>query len=108
MLQKLPVRRPIRRPSVFDYYKQTDLTIPNKKVNDQIKILPLENVSGSSEKMDSVIYDRDICKICIENEIDCVYIECGHLMSCLKCSESLETCPFCRQTILKILKIYRV
>ena len=54
------------------------------------------------------INERDICKICIENEIDCVFIECGHLVSCLKCSENLHVCPFCRQEILKIMKIYRV
>lgn len=64
--------------------------------------------NAAATKLDDSVYDKDICKICIENQIDCVFVECGHLMSCLKCSQNLEKCPFCRQTIYKIVKIYRV
>ena len=68
------------------------------------KILKPETVV----KVDDIGDDKDICKLCIENKIDCVFIDCGHLMSCLRCSRNLENCPFCRQTIYKTMKVYKV
>lgn len=47
------------------------------------------------------------CKICMDAEIDCVYVECGHMLSCWNCSKNLKDCPYCRQKILKAIKTYR-
>lgn len=49
-----------------------------------------------------------ICKICFENDLDSVFIPCGHAVACGKCSLSLNnnTCPICRKVYLKSIKIY--
>ena len=31
--------------------------------------------------------DEDLCKICMENVINCVLLECGHLVTCLDCGK---------------------
>lgn len=41
---------------------------------------------------------RNSCKVC-NQMIDCVYIECGHMIACVKCSETLEFCPICEKPI---------
>jgi hypothetical protein len=40
--------------------------------------------------------DSDLCKICMESLIDCVLIECGHMVSCTKCGKRLAECPVCK------------
>jgi len=53
-------------------------------------------------------YDDDgICKICLENPIDTVIVECGHQVICESCSPLVGAmCPLCRQPIVKVIKTY--
>jgi len=65
-----------------------------------------------------------ICRICMENEIDTVMLECGHMFFCDECAKQLEPlqnsenisldelsqkslCPICRKPITRVVKIYR-
>ena len=45
------------------------------------------------------------CNICMENPKNTVLIPCGHVL-CSGCSTNISTCPFCRQNIAQIYKIY--
>lgn len=47
------------------------------------------------------------CNICFENDVDCVFLECGHLCSCSTCGERLEECPMCRAPITRIVHVFR-
>jgi len=49
---------------------------------------------------------EDICIICYDQSIDCVFTPCGHQICCLRCSSNLSKCPICsvRGPILKIFK----
>uniref|UniRef100_A0A3Q4B4A0 E3 ubiquitin-protein ligase XIAP n=1 Tax=Mola mola TaxID=94237 RepID=A0A3Q4B4A0_MOLML len=46
------------------------------------------------------------CKICMERDICMVFIPCGHLVSCDKCSVSLVKCPICCGAIAQKVKTY--
>lgn len=46
------------------------------------------------------------CKICLVNELNTVFIPCGHIAACGKCASSLKECPICRQIIKEVLRIY--
>src|SRR3989344_3485798 len=37
------------------------------------------------------------CFICVSKPIDCVYVGCGHLISCYTCAMKTESCPMCRK-----------
>eukprot|EP01118_Nematostelium_gracile_P018424 TRINITY_DN8179_c0_g2_i1.p1 TRINITY_DN8179_c0_g2~~TRINITY_DN8179_c0_g2_i1.p1 ORF type:complete len:129 (+),score=28.04 TRINITY_DN8179_c0_g2_i1:59-388(+) len=43
------------------------------------------------------------CSICMDGEINCVTVPCGHKIMCLECCESLvenkKPCPICRTPI---------
>lgn len=40
-----------------------------------------------------------MCKVCLSEKADHIFINCGHLVSCGTCIESLKKkCPLCRQT----------
>lgn len=52
--------------------------------------------------------DKNLCKICFERDLDCALLPCSHV-TCYECATSLKLskCPFCRQEISQVLKLYR-
>ena len=48
------------------------------------------------------------CKICWEEEADAVFIDCGHVVSCLACAKQVRDCPICRRSVSKAIKLYLV
>jgi hypothetical protein len=50
---------------------------------------------------------EDVCKVCMDNAIDCVLLECGHMVTCLKCSKQVAECPICRQNVSRIVKVFK-
>ena len=53
--------------------------------------------------------DDDTCKICCVRNIDSVLVPCGHVISCMSCSERFDggPCPICKQGVALVLKTYR-
>uniref|UniRef100_A0A6C0J6A6 RING-type domain-containing protein n=1 Tax=viral metagenome TaxID=1070528 RepID=A0A6C0J6A6_9ZZZZ len=45
------------------------------------------------------------CNICMENNIDCVLVPCGHLY-CSKCIVGIDICHQCRDRYSKIQKLF--
>lgn len=45
------------------------------------------------------------CIICLDNTADCG-INCGHLYTCLQCTNQIDRCPICRITIIFRVKMY--
>ncbi|CAG2175304.1 unnamed protein product [Oppiella nova] len=60
-------------------------------------------------KMQNVddIPDSNVCKICMESTIDCVLLECGHMISCTNCGKRLSECPICRQYVSRVVHIFK-
>jgi len=46
------------------------------------------------------------CKVCMENEVDQVFIPCGHVICCKTCITKLQICPICRKSIDDTLLAY--
>lgn len=59
-----------------------------------------------NDKIDE-IPDENLCKICMEAPIDCVLLECGHLISCVSCGKRLSECPLCRQYIVRAVRTFK-
>lgn len=53
------------------------------------------------------IDDKQACKICMEREINCVLLECGHMLSCVTCGRKLAECPVCRQNVSRCVRTFR-
>ena len=43
------------------------------------------------------------CKVCMDADINCVILDCGHLVTCNQCGKKLIECPICRQQVLEVL-----
>jgi len=49
--------------------------------------------------------DKSLCNICYEKEKNIAF-NCGHIISCEKCSRQINKCPLCRTHIVTRLRIY--
>ncbi|KAK7068995.1 hypothetical protein SK128_004022 [Halocaridina rubra] len=48
-----------------------------------------------------------VCKICMDSVIDCVFLECGHMVACTQCGKQMSECPVCRQYVIRIVRTFR-
>uniref|UniRef100_A0A3Q2W0S6 RING-type E3 ubiquitin transferase n=1 Tax=Haplochromis burtoni TaxID=8153 RepID=A0A3Q2W0S6_HAPBU len=51
--------------------------------------------------------EENLCKICMDSPIDCVLLECGHMVTCTKCGKRMSECPMCRQYVVRAVHVFR-
>ncbi|XP_029922428.1 E3 ubiquitin-protein ligase rififylin [Myripristis murdjan] len=51
--------------------------------------------------------EENLCKICMDSPIDCVLLECGHMITCTKCGKRMNECPICRQYVIRAVHVFR-
>lgn len=73
-----------------------------KKYEEQIN--PPNNSSSVPPSQNA---EDELCKICMDATIDCVLLECGHMISCTKCGKQLSECPICRQYVVRAVHTFR-
>lgn len=48
----------------------------------------------------------DLCVVCLEQPCGSVFAQCGHMCTCVGCSQQLQRCPICRAKTSSI-RVYR-
>jgi hypothetical protein len=51
------------------------------------------------DKFEEAIEELYKCKVCLDKQIEVIFLPCGHLASCSSCTSALANCPLCRQVI---------
>ncbi|XP_045691629.1 E3 ubiquitin-protein ligase rififylin isoform X3 [Phyllostomus hastatus] len=51
--------------------------------------------------------EENLCRICMDSPIDCVLLECGHMVTCTKCGKRMNECPICRQYVVRAVHVFR-
>ncbi|KAI9763004.1 MAG: hypothetical protein M4579_000067 [Chaenotheca gracillima] len=51
--------------------------------------------------------EQNLCQICYEDEMDCLFYDCGHVCACVGCAKQVDTCPVCRKPVISVVKMYR-
>ncbi|XP_051540509.1 E3 ubiquitin-protein ligase RNF34-like isoform X2 [Myxocyprinus asiaticus] len=51
--------------------------------------------------------DENMCRICMDAVIDCVLLECGHMVTCTKCGKRMNECPICRQYVVRAVHVFK-
>lgn len=51
---------------------------------------------------------RVVCKICLDKEVEVLFLPCYHLVSCQDCKEQLiqKKCPLCRDAYQGTIRVY--
>lgn len=50
---------------------------------------------------------KDVCKICMDEEMNVVFMPCSHLVSCHNCAVKIFNCPLCRTPVINKMKVFR-
>ena len=70
--------------------RETSLLRENELLQHRIDTL-LQN----EYKDDTEVRRRFECKICFDDLVSTVFLQCGHCMACKKCAVTLNKCPLC-------------
>ncbi|KAM6944376.1 E3 ubiquitin-protein ligase RNF34a isoform 3-T3 [Lycodopsis pacificus] len=62
---------------------------------------------SDGEKGPLTIQDDNLCRICMDAMIDCVLLECGHMVTCTKCGKRMNECPICRQYVVRAVHVFK-
>uniref|UniRef100_A0A8C8SXJ8 Leucine rich repeat and sterile alpha motif containing 1 n=1 Tax=Pelusios castaneus TaxID=367368 RepID=A0A8C8SXJ8_9SAUR len=46
------------------------------------------------------------CVVCMEQEAQMIFLNCGHVCCCQTCCEALHICPLCRKDIVQRIRIF--
>ncbi|XP_039265049.1 E3 ubiquitin-protein ligase RNF34-like [Styela clava] len=61
----------------------------------------------SQEEAGTAEMSDNTCKICWDQPIDCVLLECGHMATCTSCGKKMNECPICRQYVVRCVHVFR-
>ena len=59
-----------------------------------------------SKKLEEIEIEIE-CKICMENNVNSVFLPCNHSICCFECALLLDNCPNCRKVIDTARKIFK-
>lgn len=48
-----------------------------------------------------------LCLLCSRTNTDCVFLECGHMVTCYSCGELVDECPICFNYITRRVRAFR-
>lgn len=66
-----------------------------------------EEVRENRRRAELGLPEENLCKICMDAPVDCVLLECGHMLSCTQCGRLLNECPVCRQYVIRVVHTFR-
>ena len=101
----IPSEAPKRSASLDSGISNTSQSIDNQLESDEddenldeaLSKLKLKNAEMKQEKS---------CKVCLDKEVEVVFVPCGHLVSCTHCTPSLKNCPVCRTKITAVVRAF--
>lgn len=78
-----------------------------QKDEDQKKPIKESEIAKKSD----VAEDSDLCKICLDNELDVLVMPCKHLCLCSECADMIknkgQNCPMCRSAVDELIKVFK-
>ncbi|KAG9263417.1 E3 ubiquitin-protein ligase RNF34-like isoform X2 [Astyanax mexicanus] len=130
-VQSSPVVQRRARASLSDLAREEDIEVLTVRQLKEILARNFVNFSGCCEKWELVervhrLYresqinrispvavaplgavDENLCRICMDAVIDCVLLECGHMVTCTKCGKRMNECPICRQYVVRAVHVFK-
>uniref|UniRef100_A0A3B1JJZ4 E3 ubiquitin-protein ligase RNF34 n=1 Tax=Astyanax mexicanus TaxID=7994 RepID=A0A3B1JJZ4_ASTMX len=132
LLESSPVVQRRARASLSDLAREEDIEVLTVRQLKEILARNFVNFSGCCEKWELVervhrLYresqinrishavavaplgavDENLCRICMDAVIDCVLLECGHMVTCTKCGKRMNECPICRQYVVRAVHVFK-
>ena len=78
----------------------------NVEPSDVDETVKLQNELRMVEVERDELQNLMICKICLVNRIDTLFLTCRHFATCHECADRVRDCPVCRQVILGTVDVF--
>ncbi|KAH9487776.1 hypothetical protein Btru_068733 [Bulinus truncatus] len=65
-----------------------------------------QEIISQIKKENIQMREQTLCKICMDSEVEVVFLPCGHLVSCKDCSVALSDCPVCRKPLKGMVRAF--
>lgn len=81
---------------------------PSENINNStnVQVQSKSEVQTEITNEDTSVNDSKLCKICCDNEMNAILFPCMHIIACVTCAFSLDSCPVCRKQISEVKRIY--
>ena len=77
-----------------------EVTTNNEK---RKSILEFQRVKSPQSNDDNLSVDQaEVCKICLENNVDTILDPCGHAVCCSSCIANVSLCPMDRMAVKSV------
>lgn len=86
--------------------KKVEMLWKEHKANEE-KAKKLDEPVAAENSGNGKSPEDEVCKICMDAMVDCVLLECGHMVSCTECGKRLHECPICRQYVVRVVRTFR-
>lgn len=104
-----PAATPLAHPNPAS--SATSAAAASLQTHDDVK-KPMDKLSLSGKPQNSQelaaelekIKDSRMCKVCMDAEMDMVFLPCSHMVTCSSCALALTQCPICRNDIKYAIK----
>ncbi|KAH9487775.1 Baculoviral IAP repeat-containing protein 7 [Bulinus truncatus] len=60
---------------------------------------PAPDVVDTLKEKNNSLRQQLLCKICMDKDVEIVFLPCGHLVSCTECASAMRDCPVCRKFV---------
>ena len=67
--------------------------------------IPYVLIAGDADM--TAVRSDDLCKVCMDAIVDCILLECGHMVACTDCGKRLAECPVCRRYVSRVVHVFR-
>ena len=79
------------------------VSIPNSTPQPPLTEIPS---LGSIEEETERLRSERLCKVCMDRDVNTVFLPCGHLVTCADCAKPIPKCPICRSFIRGTVRVF--
>jgi len=104
---RLTMEEQINIETITSNNDMTNFTDSRLTMEEQINIETItlnDDITKLLEENDNLKEARQ-CKICLDNEVNTVFLPCGHMVACDQCAPVLRNCTVCRAVIRGTVKV---
>ena len=80
----------------------SQLRLQDDKIQSDVKFM--NYLKEENDKM----REETICQVCLDNKRNHLFLPCGHMVACGKCTSQIIKCPVCRHVITAYAKVHTV
>ena len=51
--------------------------------------------------------EKQPCVVCLDLPKETVFVDCGHMATCVSCAEKVTSCPLCRVPKTKFIRVFQ-